>query len=126
MPNAALTPGAVLTTDATIVCKSGYASSVRDVPTSERRSVFVAYGLAYPPPSGAYEVDHLISLELGGSNTIENLWPEPYKDPNGAHLKDRLENYLHEQVCTGKLDLLKAQHQIATNWYQAWVDAGRP
>jgi hypothetical protein len=27
-------------------------------------------------PRGAYEVDHLIPLELGGDNVIANLWPE--------------------------------------------------
>src|SRR5271166_4354158 len=29
--------------------------------------------------TGDYEIDHLISLELGGSNSIRSLWPESYR-----------------------------------------------
>lgn len=64
-----------------------------------------------------YEEDHLISLELGGSPTDpKNLWPEPYNIPYGAHQKDKVENYLHKQVCAGKIPLSEAQHEIATDW----------
>jgi hypothetical protein len=51
---------------------------------------------------GDYEVDHLLPLEVGGSNDIKNRWPQPTEKlgvPMGAHAKDRLENYLHRQVC---------------------------
>ena len=51
----------------------------------------------------AHEVDHLVSLELGGSNAIGNLWPEPYAGRWGARTKDVLENRLHELVCSGQL-----------------------
>jgi hypothetical protein len=71
-------------------------------------------------PQQRYEVDHLISLELGGSNSIKNLWPEPgFPNP-----KDKLENRLHAMVCNGQLSLLQAQHDIATNWvhyYQQYM-----
>jgi len=76
-----------------------------------------------------YEEDHLISLELGGSPTDpKNLWPEPYKttvSDGGARFKDRVENYLHEQVCTGKLTLQEAQQQIVEDWYQVYDEAFR-
>ena len=49
-----------------------------------------------------HEVDHLISLELGGSNAIRNLWPEPYAGRWGARTKDVLENRLHDLVCEGQ------------------------
>ena len=75
----------------------------------------------------AYEEDHLISLELGGSPTDpKNLWPEPYKatvSDGGARFKDRVENYLHDQVCTGKLSLQAAQRQIVEDWYQVYDEA---
>ena len=52
------------------------------------------------------EVDHLISIELGGSNEKTNLWPQPYSGVQwNAHVKDRLENFYHEQVCSGKIPL---------------------
>jgi len=69
---------------------------------------------------GAYEVDHLISLELGGSNDITNLWPEAYAGAWGARSKDALENRMHRLVCAGQLDLAQAQREIATDWVEAY------
>ena len=75
-PNRSLTPGAVLTTDASTICAPGYASSVRDVSTATKEQVYAEYGVSYPQPLGAYEVDHFIPLEIGGSNDLKNLWLE--------------------------------------------------
>ena len=79
---------------------------------------------------GDYEVDHLISLELGGSNSIKNLWPQSYlTQPWNAHVKDALENELHDEVCSGKVDLATAQHDIATDWiaaYKKYFHTDRP
>lgn len=64
-----------------------------------------------------YELDHLIPLELGGcSDCVANLWPEPYNVSLGAHEKDKVENYLHDSVCSGKLSLAQAQNEIAADW----------
>src|SRR5262249_41174735 len=116
LPDSACTPGAIFT-DATKdkICQSGYASSVRNVPTSEKDKVYEEYGIASRSP-GQYEVDHLISLELGGSNDISNLWPELASPTPGFHQKDQVENYLHDQVCSGAIPLSTAQQEIATNW----------
>jgi hypothetical protein len=59
-------------------------------------------------------------LELGGSNSIKNLWPESYRTVWNARVKDRLENRLHELVCSGQLDLATAQREIATDWIAAY------
>lgn len=118
LPRAALTPGAILTTSAETVCVSGYASSVRDVPDSLKEAAYARYGVVHVPY--AHEVDHLISLELGGSNALTNLWPEPYAGRWGARTKDTLENKLHDLVCSGSLTLRKAQHMEATNWVVAY------
>lgn len=68
-----------------------------------------------------YEEDHFIPLELGGNPTDpKNLWPEPYEtsiSDGGAHAKDKVENYLHAEVCSGALTLEQAQHEIAEDWY---------
>jgi hypothetical protein len=80
--------------------------------------VYARYGVAHVPY--AHEVDHLISLEVGGSNAITNLWPEPYAGRWGARTKDVLENRLHDLVCSGALSLQRAQHQEATNWVAAY------
>src|SRR5258708_28839464 len=77
LPDPACSSGAVLTTDTSVICVSGYTQTVRDVPLSEKQQVFAEYGIDWSLHSG-YEVDHIISLELGGSNEISNLYPESY------------------------------------------------
>ena len=66
--------------------------------------------------TGEYEVDHLVPLEAGGSNDIANLWPEAAEPRPGFHEKDVVENYLHDQICLGRMSLADAQRAIATNW----------
>lgn len=65
------------------------------------------------------EIDHIVSLELGGSNSIANLYPEEAKFADhspGYHVKDKLENKLHKMVCAGQMTLRAARQQIASNW----------
>ena len=120
LPDSACTPGAILSTGTKdAICKSGYASSVRNVPTSEKNQDYSEYGIAHHS-AGQYEVDHLVSLELGGSNEISNLWPELASPTPGFHQKDQVENYLHDQVCSGNISLSEAQTEIATNWLDVY------
>lgn len=74
-----------------------------------------------------YEEDHFIPLELGGNPTDpKNLWPEPFETSipdGGAHAKDKVENYLHAEVCSGTLTLDEAQHEIAEDWYRIYQTA---
>jgi hypothetical protein len=71
-----------------------------------------------------YEEDHFIPLELGGNPTDpKNLWPEPFETSipdGGAHAKDRVENYLHSEVCSGSLTLDQAQREISEDWYRVY------
>jgi len=119
LPDAALTPGDVLTGDVARICVPGYTKTVRDVPASLKKAVYHEYGILHHAPY-SYEVDHLISLELGGSNSVLNLWPESYSGRLNARVKDRLENELHALVCSGRLDLATAQHAVATDWIAAY------
>jgi hypothetical protein len=60
-------------------------------------------------------------LELGGSNDITNLWPQSFiTKPWNAHVKDTLENKLHELICSKKVPMKTAQQEIATNWIDAY------
>jgi hypothetical protein len=116
----ACTPGAIFpNVTKQQICVPGYARSVRNVPQSRRKQVFAEYGIT-KHPTGTYEVDHLVSLELGGSNDISNLWPEAAKPKPGFHEKDQIENYLHKQVCNGSITLKQAQIEIATNWLNVY------
>ncbi len=120
LPDPQLTPGDTLDVTASDICVSGYSAKVRDVPQSVKDQAYAEYGITSHAP-GSYEVDHLISLELGGSNSLKNLWPEPYTGDWNAHVKDKLENKLHDLICSGQLDLKSAQQQIATDWISAYV-----
>ena len=62
------------------------------------------------------EIDHIVSLEIGGSNDIANLYPENADAHPGYHVKDKLENKLHALVCGGSMTLRAAQAGIAGNW----------
>jgi len=120
LPDLKMTPGATLPVTRADICVPGYTQKVRNVPLDVKKQVYAEYGIKSHKP-GDYEVDHLISLELGGSNSIKNLWPESYRtQPWNARVKDALENEMHAQVCDGRLDLATAQHDIATDWIAAY------
>ena len=128
LPDPACTPGDVLpNVTKNQICVSGYASSVRNVPTEEKTAVYTSYSIPRHNP-GQYEVDHLVSLELGGSNAISNLWPELAEPRPGFHEKDSVENFLHAQVCAGAISLSDAQRLIATDWFSVYrsMNGGTP
>lgn len=73
------------------------------------------------------EIDHRVSREVGGADDVRNLWPQPYLRPDqpGAYEKDKLENWLHRQVCaTHKMTLEEAQQVLMGDWYEAYLKAG--
>jgi hypothetical protein len=94
-----------------------------------KRRQIQAYGAYAGSEPRAYELDHLVSLELGGAPADEaNLWPEQRGAPAGAEAKDAVENWLHQEVCAGRLPLGEAQRRIATNWravYDALPEAAK-
>jgi hypothetical protein len=121
LQDASCTPGAVFRgVTAAEVCRPGYAGSVRHVTDSTKRAVYTAYGIAGIHHGSAYEVDHLISLELGGSNAIANLWPEAARPKPGFRQKDVLENLLHRRVCKGEISLRTAQRLIRHDWLSVY------
>jgi Protein of unknown function (DUF3761) len=130
LPNSARTPGAInpAITQATIgrtICVTGWTSTVRPSSsvTTSLKVAQLASGYTYKgdTATGDYEEDHLISLELGGAPSAEaNLWPEPYNAPEGARVKDQVENKLHALICGGTITLATAQRAIASNWWNAY------
>ena len=130
LPNSSLTPGAInpSVTQANIkstICVSGYTSTIRPPSsyTTALKKKQLASGYTYMGDMNlsSYEEDHLISLEIGGSpKDPRNLWPEPYASDSGARIKDKVENKLHDLVCSGKISLSTAQNAIASNWWLAY------
>ena len=119
-PDPKLTPGDTLPSTTKEICVPGYAGQTRNVSAATKKQVYQEYNLAYPQPAGSIEVDHLISLQLGGSNDIKNLWPEKADPKPGFHEKDAVENYLHKQLCDGKMTLEQVQTDIRTDWYKVY------
>jgi hypothetical protein len=117
-PDRRCSPGAYYTglTTAVICASTFHTSSVRNVPRSEKYDVERAYGMQARLYGNTIEIDHIVSLELGGSNDIANLFPEPGSGVADYRVKDRLENRLHDLVCAGLLTLHAAQTQIAADW----------
>jgi hypothetical protein len=111
LPNDRWTPGNALPVTPAQVCVPGYASRTRMPLTTWKQvapQVFRTYGIPWSQHS-AYELDHLIPLELGGSNAVDNLWPEPHPR---SFVVDAEENRLHDDVCAGQVSLGAAQRQI--------------
>ena len=120
LPDPKLTPGDVLDVSLADIQVKGYSAKVRNVPISVKREVYAEYGIQHWN-KGEYEVDHLISLSLGGSNSKKNLWPESYlTEPWNARTKDALEFRLLALVRDGKVDLHTAQQEMAHDWIAAY------
>jgi hypothetical protein len=127
LPDRTCTPGSIdpAVTQKDIhstICKSGWTAKVRP---PESQTEYAKYHVAYPAyhikHSAVSELDHLVPLELGGSNDITNLWPEVGKQPNP---KDKVENSLNHAVCEGKVSLAAAQNAIASDWITAEAKLG--
>src|SRR6266478_2722815 len=110
VPN--LTPGDTLPgATAEDVCTPGWATEHRHVTEADKGQAYADYSNSARTcrcsygGSGCCEVDHLIPLELGGSNDIKNLWPQPIDPRPGSYEKDELENLLHRLVCEGRISL---------------------
>jgi anti-sigma factor RsiW len=118
LPQSALTPGAVSQLTAAELCNGVRPS--RLVTEDVRQQVLGAYGMERVP-ADAYELDALITPELGGSTDPANLWPQRYYSRVwNAYVKDELERLLPEMVCSQQISLAQAQRDIATDWIAAY------
>lgn len=133
LPDRSCTPGVVsaaVSQDnlSSTICHSGYTKTVRP-PASDtgvfKKKIMVAYHES--GPLSDYELDHLVSLELGGSNDAGNLWPERNDHARGGiNSKDPVENALNKAVCSHKVTLPAAQAAIAADWTTALARLGLP
>jgi len=119
-PDPRLTPGATVLVSMAEVCARPPSEEARVIPASVGRQVFNRYGINRPRPL-AYELDYLIAPELGGADDPRNFWPQPYHATVWtAHVKDALEDRLHDLVCEQQVSLETAQQEIARDWISAY------
>jgi hypothetical protein len=96
--------------------------------------------VAHSDNIACYEEDHLIPLEDGGDPTDpRNLWPEPYNTTvgwafMGAHQKDVVEGFIHDEICYGipgsrknsyipamtSITLRRGQQILSGDWYACY------
>ena len=70
-----------------------------------------------------FKVDHLIPAELGGADTIDNLWPQSlYTKPYNAQRKELLTQRLLTRIASGEMTLAQAQREIREDWISCFVD----
>lgn len=116
-PSATLKPdvvppqGDVITVPIDELCLKNYVSQKSSVSVTVQKKVFTKYKVDYPS-DGKYQLDHFIPVELGGSNSMDNLWPQPASPKPGFQEKNQVEQYLYKQVCSGAISLKSAQQQI--------------
>jgi Tol biopolymer transport system component len=119
LPDRACTPGvARKRVSRRTVCRRG--SKAKSISASLAGQTLARYGLS--PSNPDYVVDHLVSRTLGGSDSIQNLWPQRTAH---ARQKDRLERRLRRAVCSGKLGLRRAQRRLRADWRSAYVSEFR-
>lgn len=122
---------AVRTSSYDDLCPVAHTDLYRHVTERDKHFVFVRDGVpdgnhtGKCDGDGGCEVDHRISLELGGSNSVSNLMIQPYFGACNAHQKDRLENLMHRMVCARVITSSYAQNAIYNDWeiaYSKFVD----
>ena len=125
MPDRRCSPGAYSSRlTKPVICSSRFHTSmIRRAPLSEKHAVEREYGLPAGHYGHALEIDHIVPLRLGGSNSIANLYPEEYAFADGSpgfRVKDKMENRLRAMVCAGQISLRFVQRQVAANWQKLY------
>ena len=112
LPNPKLTPGRVAQSD----------KDRAGVTIAMEQKVFARYRLPWEWRA-RFKIDHLIPRELGGADTIDNLWPQSLRaKPYGADRKELLTEVLLARIARGQMTLAEAQEQISRDWIDAFVD----
>jgi hypothetical protein len=129
LPDPVVTPGEAQNISLAEVKKLGPGPPhLSNIPTDLKRTVYGTYGLSLDEKN--YQLDYLIPLCLGGSNSAKNLWPHSRKGSFWTvEKKLRLEKRLYRLVCARRLPLVTARQELASNWvkaYRKYVDKTAP
>lgn len=111
LPDPKLTPGKV----------AARAADTRGVTSEMRAQVFDRYRISYEDRN-RYIIDHLIPKELGGADSLENLWPQSlHARPYNPRRKQLLASTLAKLVAEGRLTLAQAQAEMRDDWISSFV-----
>jgi hypothetical protein len=112
LPDPKLTPGKVARRD----------KDRNGVTEEMERKVFDRYHIPWRRRL-EFKVDHLIPIELGGADTIDNLWPQSlYTKPYNAQRKELLTRRLLARIASGQMTLTQAQDEIRADWISCFID----
>jgi hypothetical protein len=112
VPNTKWTPGRVAMRD----------KDRGGVTLKMERKVFARYRLPWSRRA-EFKIDHLIPVELGGADTIDNLWPQSLRaKPYDADRKELLTEMLLARIRAGQMTIIQAQEQISRDWIDAFID----
>jgi hypothetical protein len=112
LPNPKLTPGRVAKRD----------KDRGGVTLAMERKVFARYRLPWSRRA-EFKIDHLIPVELGGADTVDNLWPQSLAaKPYGTDRKELLTEMLLVRIRAGQMTLAQAQEEIRRDWIDTFID----
>ena len=115
------TPSSVYDVTKEEICVPGYSLTKRKTTQAMKNKVFEIYGIPKEERKN-FVLDHVISLQLGGRDAIDNLFPQRKSPKPDSRDKDRVENFLKRSVCKGEMTLKEAQEQIREDWLDAYQD----
>lgn len=112
--NDAVTPATVQRT----ICTPGYTATIRPPEAKTKLAKASLIARQHPgTPLRAWILDHIIPLEGGGApgsaTDLRNFMLQTRVD---AHAKDRVEDQMRDDICSGLLPLRTAQAFIAADW----------
>lgn len=104
-------------------------SCLRNMATSEKAKGVTYDWYSVPHPSKAKvrtcELDHLVPLELGGADTLDNIWPQCGMDPQTQEIyfqtKDKVETCVAKMAKDGSVDLDAARKDFENNDWAKYV-----
>jgi hypothetical protein len=112
LPNPKLTPGKIARKD----------KDRNGVTEEMERHLFDRYHIPWRRRP-EFKVDHLIPIELGGADVMENLWPQSlYARPYSVKRKELLTRHLLARIAAGKMTLAQAQKEISEDWISCFVE----
>ena len=112
VPDPKLTPGKIARRD-----KDQHGVSI-----AMEHKVFARYRIPWSRRA-EFKIDHLIPLELGGADNVENLWPQNRRvKPYGVERKELLTRCLLLRIAQGRITLAQAQTAMQEDWIDAFID----